>query len=38
MLLPKSHFRDFTDKEIADTTRTTGAIFALNAALLPSTF
>ncbi len=30
MLLAKPHFRQFTDKEIADTATTTGAIFALS--------
>lgn len=32
MLLSPSHYRDFTDKEIADTAKTSAAIFALNVA------
>jgi predicted lactoylglutathione lyase len=31
MLLAEPHFKDFTDKEIADTTRTTEVIIALSA-------
>ena len=30
MLLSLSHFQEFTDREIADTAKTTGAIFALS--------
>ncbi len=30
MLLSEAHFQEFTDKEIADTRKTTGAIFAVN--------
>lgn len=32
MLMSEPHFREFTDREIADTRTTTGAIFALNVA------